>query len=69
MCLATPMKIIKIKGKKAVVESGDHNHVIDLNLIKDPKIGDYILAHGDMAINKVPQEEAKKIFKIINDKK
>jgi hydrogenase assembly chaperone HypC/HupF len=63
------MKIIKIKGKKAVVESGDHNHVIDLNLIKDPKIGDYILAHGDMAINKVPQEEAKKIFKIINDKK
>jgi len=69
MCLATPMKIKEIKGEKAVVESGDHNHVIDLSLIKDPKVGDYVLAHGNMAINKVSQEEAKKIFKIINDKK
>jgi len=63
------MKIKEIKGEKAVVESGDHNHVIDLSLIKDPKVGDYVLAHGNMAINKVSQEEAKKIFKIINDKK
>jgi hydrogenase expression/formation protein HypC len=61
------MKIIKIDGKKAAVESNDHIHTVDLNLIKDPKIGDYILAHADMAINKLPKEEAKKILKIIGE--
>lgn len=66
MCLATPLKIKEIKGEKAVVESGDHSHTIDLSLIKDPKIGDYVLAHGDMAINKLEPKEAEKILKMIS---
>lgn len=69
MCLATPLKIKEIKGEKAVVESGDHDHVIDLSLIKDPKIGDYVLVHGEMAINKLEPKEAEKILEMINEKK
>ncbi len=65
MCLATPMKIKEIKGKKAVVESSGHSHTVDLSLIKDAKIGDYVLTHADMAINKLPAGEAEKILKII----
>lgn len=68
MCLATPMKIIKITGNKATVGSYNHSHEISLDLIKDAKIGDYVLAHGDMAINKLQKEEALKILKIINEK-
>jgi hydrogenase expression/formation protein HypC len=68
MCLATPLKIKEIKGEKAVVESGDHDHTIDLSLIKDPKIGDYVLVHGEMAINKVDEKDAKKILEIVNGK-
>lgn len=64
MCLAVPCKIIKIDGNKAVIESGNHNHEINLDLIKDAKIGDYVLTHGDMAINKVPLEDAEKILKM-----
>lgn len=67
MCLATPMKIIKIKGKKAIVKSHHHTHEIDLSLLKNPKIGDYVLVHKDMAINKVPKKEVQKIFKMINE--
>ncbi len=66
MCLATPLKIKEIKGEKAVVESGGHNHIIDLSLIKEPKIGDYVLAHGEMAINKLEPKEAEKILKLIS---
>lgn len=66
MCLATPLKIKEIKGKKAVVESGGHSHIVDLSLIKDPKIGDYVLAHGEMAINKLEPKEAEKILKMIS---
>ena len=69
MCLATPMKIIKIKkDNKAIVGSNNHNHEIDLSLIKEPGVGDYILAHGDLAINKLPTEEAEKILKLIKIK-
>lgn len=70
MCLATPMKIMKIKkDNKAIVGSENHHHEIDLSLIREPKVGDYVLAHGDMAINKLPEEEAKKILKLIKNSK
>ena len=63
------MKIIKIKkDNKAIVGSDDHTHEIDLSLIKEPRIGDYVLAHGDMAINKLPKTEAEKILKLIHEK-
>ena len=64
MCLATPMKITEINGKKAIVSSSGHNHSVDLNLIKNPEIGDYIIAHGDLAINKLPEDEAIKILEM-----
>ncbi len=65
MCLATPLKIKEINGTNAIVGNDKHTHIIDLSLIKNPKIGDYILAHQNMAINKIPPEEAKKILKMI----
>lgn len=68
MCLATPVKIKEINGSSAIVGDGNHSHKIDLNLIKDPKIGDYVLVHADMAINKLPRDEAEKILRVINGK-
>ncbi len=65
MCLATPLKIKEIKDEKAVVESDGHSHIVDLSLIKEPKIGDYVLVHGEMAINKLEPKEAEKILKLI----
>lgn len=67
MCLATPCKIIKISGKQATVASKNHDHVADISLLKNPKIGDYIFLHSGMAINKVPKKEAIKILKVIEE--
>lgn len=66
MCLAIPMKIIEIKGKTAIVKGELHKHEVNLALLQNIKIGDYILAHGNIAINKIPKEEAKNILKFIN---
>ena len=66
MCLATPMKIKEINGNKAVVDSGGHSHEVNIDLLKDAKIGDYILVHGDMAINKVETGDAKKIIEMVS---
>jgi len=67
MCLATPMKIIKIQTNKAIVQGEGHRHTVDISLIKNkkPKKGDYILAHGDLAIQKLLLKEAKKILNFI----
>lgn len=66
MCLAIPMKIIEIHEKTAIVETDDHKHEVNLALIKNPEIGDYILAHGNIAIHKVSPEEVEKILKMID---
>ncbi len=66
MCLATPMKVNEVNGNKAVVDSGDHSHEVNIDLLKDVKVGEYILAHGELAIQKLPEDEAKKILGMIN---
>lgn len=64
MCLATPAKIISIKGKFAEVEDHHGKKKVHLVLIKKPRIGDYLLAHGDLAISKIDKKEAKEIIKL-----
>lgn len=69
MCLAIPNKIISIENNWATVASENHKHKVNLSLVKNVKVGDFVLSHGNMAINKIPINEAKKILKIINQTK
>lgn len=66
MCLAIPGKIIKIEGEKAIVKQDDHIHEVDLCLLKDKnvKVGDYLLAHANLALNKLTDKEAEEIIKL-----
>jgi len=68
MCLATPSKVIKIEGEWVDVESAGDSHRANTSLLKNKevKIGDYLLIHGDLAIQKLPEDEAKKILKMIS---
>ena len=66
MCLAIPNKVIKIEENQATVQSGHHQHQVNLDLVKNVRIGDYLLIHNEMALNKMPKTEAKKILKMIN---
>ena len=65
MCLAVPSKVIKIKGPWATVQSNNHQHRANLSLLKNVKIGDYLLVHDQLAINKLPRPEAKRILEMI----
>lgn len=67
MCLAIPNKVIKINKNQATIQSGVHKHQVSLDLLKNIKVGDYILIHDELAINKMPKVEAEKILKIIKD--
>jgi len=67
MCLATPAKVIEVNGQKAVVQSGDHTHNVDLSLVENVQVGDYVLAHGELVIQKLPKDEAEKILDMIQN--
>lgn len=62
MCLALPVKIeSKIAKAKFQVKDG---RVVDTSLVPGARVGDWLLCHADLAINKIPAEEAKDIIKL-----
>ena len=65
MCLAIPMKVVKVDKNEAVVESGGLRRTANMSFLKGVKKGDYILIHAGFAIEKVNTKEAKKTLKLI----
>lgn len=65
MCLATPVQIKRkaTSNKQQVII--DDNKKVDISLVPDAKVGDWILCHGPLAINKIDESEAKNILGMI----
>lgn len=61
MCLAVPMKILKITGFNALCDARGNEHTVSLMLVQyeDLNKGDWIMVHLGRAVNKVSEEEAK----------
>lgn len=70
MCIATPVKIkSKISKSKFKIEDG---RIIDISLVPDAKVGDWLLCHADLAVNKIDEKEAKEVLtlnKVIHKEK
>jgi hydrogenase expression/formation protein HypC len=64
MCLAIPMKLIKIEGNKGLVELSGVKKEISLALLGEVEIGDYLIIHAGFAIERLNEEEAKKTLAI-----
>ena len=67
MCLAIPMKIIEIKDKKGIVEVGGVKREVGLHLMKDIKIGDYVIEHAGFAILILDEKEAKETIALFEE--
>ncbi len=66
MCLATPMQIKRIKENYGYLEHGGKEYRVELSLIDEPKTGDWILAHGELAVSRIPSKDAQEILELIN---
>ena len=65
MCVASPGKVIQVKGNKAKVQQSDHEHWLDISMIDEGiKVGDYLLSYQEAAINKISAKQAKEILSI-----
>ena len=59
MCLAVPMRIQEIRADGMGVGDLDGaQHEVDLSLVADPSVGDYIIVHAGYAIERLDREEA-----------
>ena len=63
MCLTVPKKIISVKAKVALVDTGK----INISLVPKTKPGDWVLVNADLAIKKISPAEATKILKLFKD--
>lgn len=67
MCLAIPMKILKIDLDRAVVSSAGVQRTIGINFLKNPKIGDYVIVHAGFAIEKLDTVKAEETLKLLEE--
>jgi len=67
MCMTLPHKIVKIDGQTATVEYGNKTHTVDIQLLPDSKVGDWILSENGYAITRVTEEDAQETLKLIKD--
>jgi hydrogenase expression/formation protein HypC len=68
MCLAIPGKLIAVTDeldqtfRKGKVSFGGITKEINLFMVPEARVGDYVLVHVGVAISTVDEEEAKKTF-------
>lgn len=67
MCLGIPMRVKKIQGDFAEVESGRLIRRINIQMLPALKIGDYVIVHAGFAIQKVDPQRAKETLKLIDE--
>ena len=59
MCLAMPMRIREIRADKMGVGDLDGaEHEVDLSLIANPRVGDFVIVHAGYAIETLDEKEA-----------
>jgi len=65
MCLATPVKVLKLNKTTAIVDALGQEKEIDTSLLPNVKVGDYLYFSHGMAIKKVSKTDAEKVLKIV----
>jgi hydrogenase expression/formation protein HypC len=57
MCLAVPAKIVELNGTNATISLSGALREVDVSLIEEPRLGDYVLVHAGFAIVKWDESE------------
>ncbi len=59
MCLAVPMRITEmLEDGTGVCELESIAYHVDLSLVEDPQVDDFVIVHAGFAIEKLDREEA-----------
>jgi hydrogenase expression/formation protein HypC len=70
MCLAIPGKIIEIvdaENSIAKVDVGGVRRNVNIGMLDDTKIGDYVLIHVGFAMSKIDEHEAEETLRLLKE--
>lgn len=59
------MKIKKIEGEFASVESGGLTRRINIQMLTQPMVGEYVMVHAGFAIQKIDPQKAEETLSLI----
>ena len=69
MCLAIPMKVLKIKGDKGIAECEGLRREVDVRFLKSVKKGDFIIIHAGFAIERLDRKRAEETLELFREMK
>ena len=67
MCLAVPMKIESIDGKRGVGSFSGGEYDVRLDLIDAPRVGEYVMVHAGLALDRLNEEEARETLRFLSE--
>ncbi len=67
MCLAIPALITSIENDTAIASVGGTTVEINLSLVENVKVNDYVLIHCGFALEKIDAGEAAKTLELFRD--
>ena len=67
MCLAVPMKIITKKGDCGLAEIDGIKREVNLMMLPDAKVGEYIIVHAGFAIERLDEKEANQRLQLLKE--
>ncbi len=67
MCLAVPMKVIRVEKDEGLVELGGVRRKVNMGLLDDIKVGEYVIVHAGFAIQKMEEKEAEETLSIFRE--
>ncbi|MGQ9513779.1 MAG: HypC/HybG/HupF family hydrogenase formation chaperone [Thermoproteota archaeon] len=67
MCLGIPAKVISIEGSSADVEVGGAIRKVNIQLLSEVRVGEYVLLHAGFAIQKIDEKEAIETLKLLEE--
>jgi hydrogenase expression/formation protein HypC len=67
MCLAIPVKVIKVEKELAEVDMAGVKREVNVRFLEEVRVGDYILVHAGFAIEKINAQEAQETLRLLKD--
>jgi hydrogenase expression/formation protein HypC len=61
MCLAVPALIVGLNGTTATISVDGALREVDVSLVEEPRLGDYVLVHAGFAIHKWEKSEVEEL--------
>ena len=67
MCLAVPLKVVSVDGKRAVGEAGGLTQTLRVDFLPGIHPGDYVMVHAGFAIERLSEQQARENLACIEE--